>query len=209
MTDNQRADPETTRSPTATPRQNPGVKLAVEMGPLLVFFGTYFLIDLFAATAAFMVAMAASMIASWRLVGHIPPMLWVSGGVVAVMGGLTLYLQDELFIKLKPTIVNSIFSVTLLIGLAMKRPLLKTLFEMAFPPIDDAGWFKLTRNWALFFAFLAVLNEVIWRIFSEEFWVSFKVWGVMPITFTFALSQIPVMNKHLLGASKPADGERG
>ena len=209
MTDNELTDDDTARAAPTTVRQNPGVKLAVEMGPLLVFFGTYFLIDIFAATAAFMVAMATSMIISWRLVGHIAPMLWVSGGVVAVMGGLTLYLQDELFIKLKPTIVNTIFSVTLFIGLAMKRPLLKTLFEMAFPPIDETGWFKLTRNWAFFFAFLAVLNEVVWRNFSEEFWVSFKVWGVMPITFTFAMLQLPVMNKHLLGASKPADGERG
>ncbi|MEM8800352.1 MAG: septation protein A [Pseudomonadota bacterium] len=180
------------------------VKLAIEMGPLFIFFGTYFIggkynaeESIYWATGAFMVSMIASMIASWRINGHIPPMLWVSGGVVAVMGGLTLYLHDDTFIKVKPTIVNGIFAVTLFAGLAFGQSLLKPVFSAAFPPIKDEGWRKLTLHWACFFLFLAILNEVVWRNFSRDFWVTFKVWGTMPITFAFMLTQMPVMNRYL------------
>ena len=187
-----------------TPQQNATVKLLIEMGPLLVFFGTYFLaprfgVDdaIFPATGLFMIATTASIIASWRIEGKVAPMLWVSSGIVIVMGGLTLALHDDTFIKMKPTIVNAIFATTIIGSLMVDRPVLKPLFQAAFPPITHAGWRELSRNWALFFLLLAVLNEVIWRNFSEAFWVAFKVWGNMPLTFAMALYQIRVMNRNL------------
>ncbi|GAB4138634.1 MAG: septation protein A [Sphingomonadales bacterium] len=176
----------------------PVQKIIIEMGPLVLFFIVNNQAGIFYATGAFMAAVATSMLFSWVSARHIPPMLWVTGVMVMAFGGLTIVLQDDLFIKLKPTIVNSIFAAVLFFGLTTNRPILKWVFEAAFPPITDAGWKRLTTNWALFFVFLAALNEGVWRTTSTDFWVAFKVWGVMPITFLFSLTQLPVMMKHLV-----------
>jgi intracellular septation protein len=121
----------------------------------------------------------------------------VSGVVVLVFGGLTLFFADDLFIKLKPTIVNALFGTVLLGGLALGRPLLPYVLDSVFQ-LTDEGWRKLTFRWGVFFFFLAALNEVVWRFFSTDFWVAFKVWGVMPITIAFAMAQVGLLNRHAL-----------
>ncbi len=203
--------------PTAR-RLSPLLKLALEMGPLVLFFlansrpalfrpllspvlPATLLGDerggLFVATAVFMVAMAASLAITWSLVRSLPIMPLVSGAVVLVFGGLTLLLQDELFIKLKPTIVNTLFGTVLLGGLAFGRPLLPYVLDTVFR-LSPEGWRVLTLRWGLFFLFLAVLNEVVWRTQTTDFWVGFKVWGTMPITMIFALAQVGLLQRHAL-----------
>jgi len=174
---------------------NPLVKLALELGPLILFFVVNARADLFWGTGAFMAATAVSLLASWILIRRIPIMPLVTGAVVLVFGGLTLVLHDELFIKLKPTIVNTLFGVVLLGGLAFGKSLLGFVLDSVFE-LDAEGWRKLTLRWGLFFLFLAVLNEVVWRTQSTDFWVSFKVFGVMPITLAFALAQTPLIMRH-------------
>lgn len=184
-----------TTADTPKKKLNPWLKFALELGPLLVFFVTNTRAGLFYGTGAFMAATFVSLIVSWLLIRRIPIMPLVTGVVVLIFGGLTIYLQDELFIKLKPTIVNTLFGVTLLIGLAFGKSLLAIVFEAAFN-LTDEGWKKLTLRWAFFFFVLAILNEVIWRNFSTDFWVAFKVWGVMPLTFLFALTQVPLLTRY-------------
>jgi intracellular septation protein len=189
---------------------NPILKLVLELGPLVIFFFSNArgkqLAEMFPALAAlggpifiatafFMVAIAISLIVSHLLTGKLPIMPLVTGIVVLIFGGLTLYLQDELFIKLKPTIVNVLFGSILLGGLAFGRSLLGYVFDSVFK-LDDEGWRKLTFRWGVFFLCLAVLNEVIWRNFSTDFWVAFKVWGMMPISMVFTFSQMPLIMKH-------------
>jgi intracellular septation protein len=173
------------------------LKLAVELGPLMVFFVGNARAGIFWGTAAFIVATAASLIASRLLFGRIPTMPLVSGIFVLVFGGLTLYLQDELFIKLKPTIVNTVFAAILFGGLFAGHPLLKFVFGDVFR-LTDEGWRKLTLRWACFFAVLAVLNEIIWRHFSTDAWVTFKVFAIMPITMVFALMQVGLLRRYEL-----------
>ena len=195
---------------------NPLLKLALELGPLMVFFfansrGEWLverfpaLADLggplFVATALFMAATAVALTVSWVLTRTLPIMPLVSGVIVFVFGGLTLWLQDETFIKMKPTIINTLFGVVLLGGLAFGKSLLGSVFDAAFK-LDAEGWRKLTLRWGLFFLFLAVLNEVVWRFFSTDFWVAFKVWGTMPITVLFTLSQMPLIMKHSIEAGE-------
>ncbi len=175
----------------------PLLKIIMDLGPLLVFFGANYQFDIYVATGAFMIAVAISLTVTYAMERTIAPMPLVTGVVVMVFGGLTIYLQDELFIKLKPTIVNTIFATVLFAGLMFERPLIKFLFEQVFP-LTDEGWRKLTFRWACFFVFLAVLNEVVWRNFSTDFWVAFKVWGVFPITMIFAAAQLPLMQTHQL-----------
>ena len=195
------------------PSINPGLKLALEFGPLVAFFFAnargewlaerYSLLatlgePIFIGTAVFMVATVISLSLSWVLTRTIPMMPLVSGVVVLVFGALTLWLNNDLFIKIKPTIVNSMFSALLLGGLLIFRvSLLRYVFDTAFN-IDQEGWHKLTIRWGLFLAFLAVLNEVLWRNFSTDFWVAFKVWGIMPITIAFTLAQMPLIMRHSL-----------
>jgi intracellular septation protein len=149
-----------------------------------------------------MAATALALAISWVLTRTLPVMPLVSGVVVLVFGALTLYLQDELFIKMKPTIVNTLFGVTLLGGLAFGKSLLGYVFDSAFR-LDAEGWRKLTLRWGVFFLFLAVVNEVVWRMFSTDFWVAFKVWGIMPITIAFTMSQMPLIMRHSL--EEPSD----
>jgi intracellular septation protein len=161
----------------------------------MVFFVGNARAGIFWGTAAFIVATAASLIASRLLFGRIPTMPLVSGIFVLVFGGLTLYLQDELFIKLKPTIVNTVFAAILFGGLFAGHPLLKFVFGDVFR-LTDEGWRKLTLRWACFFAVLAVLNEIIWRHFSTDAWVTFKVFAIMPITMVFALMQVGLLRRY-------------
>jgi intracellular septation protein len=176
-------------------KMNPWLKFALEIGPLIVFFVTNSRAGLFWGTGLFMAATSLSLIVSWLLIRRLPIMPLVTGVVVLIFGGLTLYLQDELFIKLKPTIVNTLFGVVLLGGLLFGKSLLAVVFEAAFD-LTPEGWRKLTLRWGIFFFALAILNEVIWRNFSTDFWVAFKVWGTMPLTFLFALCQFPLLQKY-------------
>jgi len=182
---------------TSSTQPNPMLKFALELGPLAVFFVANARADLPTATAALMVATAVALVVSYVWTRQIPVMPVVSGIVVLVFGSLTLVLQDELFIKLKPTIVNSLFAAVLLGGLALGKPLLGYVFGAVFQ-LTEEGWRRLTLRWGLFFIFLAVLNEVVWRSFSTDVWVSFKVFGIMPLTMLFAVAQLPLLTRHAL-----------
>ena len=177
---------------------HPLLKLALELGPLVVFFIANSRGDLFVATGAFMAATVVALSASWFLTRRLPVMPLVSGAVVLVFGGLTLALQDELFIKLKPTIVNLLFAAALFVGVAMNKPLLAIVFDQAFD-LTHRGWMKLSLRWAWFFVFLAAVNEVVWRTQTTDFWVAFKVWGIMPITMIFAMAQAPLLQRYSAG----------
>ena len=201
----------------------PWLKLIIEAGPLVVFFVVnghdglpelrhLWLADaavvtsqqgLFEATGAFMIVTVAALLAGWFLERRLPVMPLVSGFFVITFGGLTLVLADETFIKLKPTLVNSLFAVILLGGLAFKRSLLKPLFGSAFQ-LDDHGWRTLTLRWGLFFVLLPLLNEIVWRNFSTDFWVSFKLFGVLPLTILFAGSQTPLILRQQAAAADKA-----
>lgn len=191
---------------------NPILKLVLELGPLGVFFfanarGERLAQDfpslgvlggpLFIATAAFIAATLISLVVSYALLRRLPVMPFVTGIVVVIFGGLTLYLKDETFIKMKPTIVNTLFGAVLLGGLVFGKSLLGYVFDSVFR-LTDTGWRKLTLNWGLFFFVLAILNEIVWRNFSTDFWVSFKVFGIMPLTFLFAISQAPLLTRYAL-----------
>lgn len=204
------------------PKENPFLKLILEIGPLAVFFLTFrygeeilanptifgWLENLtdgsalrgqsgpvFVATAAFMVAIALSLSVSWSMQRTLPKMAVVTAVVVAVFGTLTLWLQDETFIKMKPTIVNGIFALILGFGVLQGRSYLKYLMGDALP-LSDEGWMIFTRRWIAFFIFLAVLNEVIWRTQTTEFWVNFKTFGNLPLTIGFMVAHIPFLQRH-------------
>lgn len=174
---------------------NPFLKLALEIGPLVVFFIANQRAGIFAATGLFMAAVIVSLAVSYVLTRHLPVMPMVSAVVVMVFGGLTLFLQDELFIKLKPTIVNTMFGTVLLGGLALGRPLLPLVLDSVFR-LTPEGWRKLTFRWAIFFFVLAALNEIVWRTQTTDFWVNFKVFAIMPLTLAFALAQTPLILRH-------------
>ena len=180
---------------TANTQQNGAVKSVTEYGPLIVFFGAYVFSDLIAATAALMVATAAALALSYAVDRRVPLMPLITAGVVGVFGGLTLWLNDETFIKLKPTIVQAMISVVLLGGLAFGRSLLKPVLGAAWQ-MNDEGWRLLTLRFGMFFAAMALLNELVWRTQSTDFWVSFKVFGIMGLTFAFILTQLPLLNRY-------------
>ena len=184
----------------AAPAHSPFLKLALEVGPLVTFFVAQRQADLFVATGVFMAAMLVSLGVSYALTRTLPVMPVVSAVLVLVFGGLTLWLQDELFIKLKPTIVNLMFGAALLGGLAFGRPLLPLVLGTVFQ-LSAEGWRKLTLRWGVFFLLLALLNEVVWRNFTTETWVSFKVFGIMPLTLLFVLSQTPLIMRYDSAAS--------
>lgn len=199
---------------------SPGLKFALEMGPLLIFFFATFkgqwltsIIPalgalgkpLFIATALFMIATAISLAVSWALTRSIPMMPLVSGVVVLIFGGLSIWLQNDTFIKMKPTIVYALFAAVLLGGLAFGRPLLGYVFDQAFQ-LDEEGWKKLTLRWGLFFVACAVLNEIVWRSLgaiyppdiADEYWAAFKLFGFTGITFIFVFAQMPLIMRHSL-----------
>ena len=209
--------------PARTKKQlNPVLKLALEMGPLLLFFfanarPALFMplvgpllpeavsgekAGIFVATAVFMVAILLSLVVSYALTRHLPVMAMVTAVIVVVFGGLTLVLRDDTFIKMKPTIIYLLFAGLLLGGLAFNKPLLAIVFDSVFD-LTDEGWRKLTSRWAIFFLALAVLNEIVWRTQTTDFWVSFKVFGVVPLTFLFGALQYPLLTKY--AAPEPAE----
>ena len=187
---------------------SPALKLLLEIGPLAVFFGAFQWFKgepvtvagvdyqaIVVATAVFIPAILISLGASWAMTRHLPRMSVVTALVVVVFGGLTLALNDDTFIKMKPTIVNALFALGLGVGLVQGRSYLKYLMGDALP-LSDEGWMIFTRRWALFFLFLAVLNEAIWRTQSTDFWVSFKTFGNLPLTLAFMASQYPLLKRH-------------
>lgn len=184
---------------------HPLVKLTLELGPLVVFFIANQRAGIFAATGIFMATTLIALAVNYALTRKIAMMPLVSGVVVVVFGGLTLWLNDDLFIKLKPTIVNTLFGLVLIGGLLMGKSLLAYVLDSVFQ-LTPEGWRQLTWRWAWFFLFLAALNEVIWRNFSTDFWVSFKVFGIMPITFAFALAQTPILMRHQIIPPDERDG---
>jgi intracellular septation protein len=198
------------------PQLNPFLKLALDLGPLLLFFfanskpalfepwlapllpaaertGEHS--GIFVATAAFMVAILAALAISYVLTRRLPIMAIVSAVIVVVFGGATLFFQNDTFIKMKPTIIYLLFAGTLFGGMILRKPLLATVFDQVFH-LTEEGWRKLTIRWALFFLALAVLNEIVWRTQTTDIWVSFKVFGVTPLTFIFAALQYPLIMKH-------------
>lgn len=173
-----------------------GLKLAIDFGPLLVFFAANRFGGVFTATAAFMAATLLAVAVSWARTRHVPPMLIFTAGIVLVFGGLTLWLQDATFIKLKPTLIYGMFAAILFFGLATKRPYLKLVLGEVLPSLDDAGWAKLTRNWACFFIVLMAANETARQLLTTDQWVNFKVWGVTAATMVFAAAQAPLLARH-------------
>ena len=190
-----------------------GAKLLIDVGPLLVFFLVNFLapvapaLRIFVATGAFVIAMVAAMLFSAIRYHRISALLWFSGVMVVILGGLTIWLHDERFIKMKPTIYYALVAALLGFGLLTERPILQRVLGSTYPGLDEPGWTKLTRNWAIFFAFMAVLNEAVWRHTTTSFWIGFKLWGALPLTFLFAAANIPMLLRHGLMTedAKPAE----
>lgn len=187
---------------------NPALKLVLDLGPLLLFFAANSRYGIFVATALFMAAIVAALGISYALTRHLPLMPLVTAIVVVVFGTLTLVLHDELFIKVKPTIIYVLFGGALLIGLAFGKSLLGVVFDSVFH-LTEEGWRKLTLRWGLFFLALALLNEVVWRTQTTNVWVSFKVFGVVPLTFIFAALQYPLLHKYAVHPQAAEAGSQG
>jgi intracellular septation protein len=197
----------------APQQRKPGVgaTLLIDYGPLLLFFVTNFAAPvpneqrIYWATGVFMVAMVAAMTLSLARYRKISAMLWFSGAMVVVFGGLTLWLQNETFIKIKPTIYYLTVAGLLFFGLTTGRNFLKLVLGTAYPGLRERGWYLLTRNWILYFVAMAAINEMVWRMVSTDTWVAFKLWFFIPVTFIFAAANVPMLLKHGLGEEKPAE----
>ena len=175
---------------------NSFIKLFIDIGPLAVFFIYYKISgDLIDAILPLMLATVISVVISYILEKKIPIMPTLGAGIVIIFGGLTIIFDNKIFIFMKPTIINIIFAAILYGGIILKKPLLKYLLGSALK-LEEEGWAILTQRWAAFFIALAVLNEIVWRTMSEEFWVSFKVFGILPITFIFTMTQFPLIKKY-------------
>jgi len=177
-------------------------RLMIDLGPLLVFFLVNFLapvpdvLRIFYATGAFMAAMIVAMLISYLRYRHISPLLWFSGVMVVILGGVTIWLHNDVFIKIKPTLYYLFIAGLLGFGLMTRRNLLKMVLGSAYPGLSERGWMLLSRNWALFFVAMAVVNEAVWRTTSTNFWVGFKLWGFLPATFLFAIANVPMLMRH-------------
>ena len=189
---------------------HPLFKLATELGPLVIFFAANAKFGLFVATGAFMVAIVVAIAASYVVTRHVPLMAIVTAFIVLVFGGLTLFFHDEMFIKLKPTIIYSLFAATLGIGLLFGRSFIAVMFDQMFN-LTPNGWRILTIRWAIFFASMAAVNELVWRTQSTDFWVMFKAFGVIPITAIFAMAQTSLIKRYHLepATSDVPDTKRG
>jgi intracellular septation protein len=173
----------------------PLMRLLTDLGPLILFFVSFELYGIYIATAVFMAAVLATLGFGYWRERKVLPMPLFTAVLVLIFGGLTLYLKNDMFIKMKPTVLYAFFGLMLIGGLGFNRLFIKYVFAQAFE-LSEAGWRKLTWRWGLFFVALAVLNEAIWRNFSTSIWVDFKVWGIMPLIFLFALAQTPLLLKH-------------
>ena len=214
---------EVTDSPKSAPAPAPGgaaapgagARLLIDLGPLLVFFLVNFFapvpqtIKIFYATGAFMAAMLGAMLFSYVRYRHISPMLWFSGGMVVILGAVTIWLHNDTFIKMKPTVYYVLIASLLAFGLATGRNLLKMVLGAAYPGLSEEGWKLLTRNWAVFFLVMAIANELVWRNSSTTFWAGFKLWGFIPATFLFAAANVPMLLKHGLAREEAAPAEPG
>ena len=191
-------------SPPPPPRSEAGMgmRLALDLGPLLVYFAAYALSrhDIFVATGLFIVATLVAMLVSWLRFGKVSAIQIFSGIMVLVLGGLTIWLHQEWIIKVKPTIYYVTVSAILGWGVWSGRPTLKLVLGQAYPGLTDTGWRILTRNWALFFAVMAIANEAVWRNVSTAAWLGYKLWAVTPATILFALAHLPVLMRHGLDA---------
>lgn len=190
----------------ATPSPHGWLRPTVDYGPLAIFFIVYLLSGLMAATAAVILASLAALALAWSIERRAPLMPLITAGVLAIFGGLTLWLNDETFIKMKPTIVQALIGAILLGGLAIGRSPLKVLLGAMLPPMAEAAWRQLTLRYAVFFVVMAAVNEVVWRTQSTDFWVTFKVFGILTLTLLFAVSQVPFLTRHRL---EGAEVERG
>ena len=178
----------------------PIIKFIADFGPLLIFFTIYFRNnnDLKLAIPPFIVATLIALFVVYFLEKKIPLVPLTSGVLITLFGGLTLYFDNKIFFYMKPTIINLLFACVLFFGqMIAKKPLIKFLFQNSIN-LKDEGWEKLNNRWIYFFIFIAILNEIVWRTQSEVFWVNFKVWGLLPITFLFTASQVPLINKYKL-----------
>jgi intracellular septation protein len=180
---------------------DPILKLVLDIGPLVLFFAANARFGIYAATGAFMAAVLIALAVSYVLTRHVAIMPVVTAAIVLIFGGLTLILHNDEFIKLKPTIIYVLFGGTLFAGLALDKPFLSILFDQLFH-LTDEGWRKLTWRWALFFLALAILNEIVWRTQTTDFWVAFKLFGVVPLTFVFGALQYPLITKYHPDAGK-------
>tara|TARA_B100000131_G_C18058525_1_gene589493 strand:+ start:177 stop:731 length:555 start_codon:yes stop_codon:yes gene_type:complete len=178
----------------------PGIKFLTDFGPLLVFFFIYFKNEqnLKIAIPPFVIATLIALVIVYLLEKKIPMVPLVSGLLITLFGGLTLYFDNKIFFYMKPTIINILFAGILFFGkFFTKKPLLKIFFQNSIS-LEEEGWKKLNSRWIYFFIFVAALNEFVWRTQTEAFWVNFKVWGLLPISFLFVAMQIPLMNKYKL-----------
>ena len=189
---------------TGRKKLSAGLQLLLDLGPLILFFVANSKFGIFAATGVFMAAIFTAMAVSYALTRHVTGIQIFSAVLVGVMGGLTIYLQNETFIKMKPTILYSFAGGVLLFGLLTGRNLLKSLLGSAFPGLSDRGWYLFTRNWVVFFAFKAILNEVVWRHSSTDFWIAFKMWFFIPVTFLFVFANMPMLMRHGFNAESGA-----
>ena len=183
------------------PQLNPLLKLVLDLGPLVLFFAANGRYGIFAATGVFMAAVLAALLVSYVLTRRLPIMPVITAIIVVVFGGLTLVLHDATFIKVKPTLIYLLFGGVLLGGLAFGKSLLGIVFDSVFH-LTEEGWRKLTLRWAIFFFALAVLNEMVWRNVSTDTWVTFKVFGVLPLTLLFGALQVPLVKRY---AAEPAE----
>jgi len=175
------------------------LRLGLDLGPLIVFFGAFRFFGIFMATGCFMAAVLLALCIGYIRERRFSPMPLITAVLVLVFGALTLYLRNDIFIKMKPTVLYLLFSLLLAGGLACNRLLIRYVFSQAFE-LDDTGWRALTWRWSAFFLALAVLNEVVWRNFATSVWVSFKVWAIIPLIFLFALAQTPLVFRHQIKA---------
>jgi intracellular septation protein len=176
-------------------RLDPKLKFALELGPLALFFLTLWKFGIFPATAVMMAAVLVTLAVSWVKLKRLPLMPLVTAAIVLIFGALGLYFQDKTFIKIKPTVLYALFAAALFFGLAFRKPILQIMFDGALN-LTEPGWRILTWRWAFFFVFLAVLNEYVWRHYSDTAWGAFKSFGFLPLTLVFALAQTPVILKH-------------
>ena len=183
----------------------PLVRLALDIGPLAIFFLANAKLGIFAATGVFMAAIMVAMAVSYALVRHVTVLQLFSAFMVVAMGGLTLWLHDETFIKIKPTLYYLLIAGILGFGLWRGKPVLKSVLGGAYPGLDEEGWRKLTRNWAIFFGVMAAANELVWRTQTTDFWIGYKLWGALPATILFAIANVPMLMRHGLSGEDAAE----